>query len=131
MYVLVRVRKLVTWLGEEVDEGICLTAFEELRELRAAVQTEVVNSQPPLSTDGGVQQSTLGNQSKKKHNYLCCSCQQVNSKSITTKQFSEDSNALELSYQEKNIRHQTTVLQTYHVTSFDAVSIPKCLFCII
>lgn len=65
MHTLVRVGKAVTWLGEEVDEGVCLTAFVEFRQLRAAVQTEVMNTQPPLSTDGSVEQSTLGNRENK------------------------------------------------------------------
>ncbi len=65
MYTPVRVGKAVTWLGEEVDEGVCLTALVEFRQLRAAVQTEVVYTQPPLSTDGSVEQSTLGNRENK------------------------------------------------------------------
>lgn len=52
---------MVTWFGEEVDEWVGLAALVQLRQLRAAVQTEVVDAEASLSTDGGVQQGTLGN----------------------------------------------------------------------
>lgn len=54
----------VTWLGEEVDEGICLTALIEICQLRAAAQAEIVNPKSPLATDGGVENSTLQSDSQ-------------------------------------------------------------------
>ena len=54
-------RRTVTCFGEEVDERVCLAALEELHQLGAAVQTEVVDAKSSLAPHGGVQQGTLGN----------------------------------------------------------------------
>lgn len=49
----------LTGFSEEVDESVRLAALVELGQLRAAVQTQVVDAEPPLPADGGVEQGTL------------------------------------------------------------------------
>lgn len=63
--ILVKAAKLCftfkpTWFCKEVNEWICLAALVKLWQLRAAVQTEVVDAETALTADGGVQQGALG-----------------------------------------------------------------------
>ncbi len=54
-------KRTVTCFGEDVDERVSLAALVQLRQLRAAVQIEVVDAEASLPVDGGVQQGALGN----------------------------------------------------------------------
>lgn len=56
----VKCKRAVTWFGKEVDEWVGLTVHVQLWQLRAAFQTDVVDTQASLAVDGGVQQGTLG-----------------------------------------------------------------------
>ena len=60
---------MVTCFGEEVDERVRLAALEQLHQLGAAVQTEVVDAQTPLAPDRGVEQGTLGNTDRRTRLY--------------------------------------------------------------
>ena len=60
---------MFTCFGEEVDERVRLAALEQLHQLGAAVQTDVVDAQTPLAPGGGVEQGTLGNTDRRTRLY--------------------------------------------------------------